>query len=479
MATVIEYNIKVNEGNSLSTIGQLEDELAKVNEELRDVDVNSEAFTQLSNKSQILTRDITNLNSKVEGMTLERKIQAADGAIKVMTGTISGVVGAFAALGVESEVLDQVERQVLGVIAFGSGMKDIVEGAGQLVTALRGATVAQELFNVATYKNPYVIAGAVIASALFAIVDHASKLTNGIVDRWNTFLNFFKSGGDYIRFQSLQYKEMAVNMAAMNKEVKDEDAQKAKQKEIEDLKDQIALYGTEGSESGLIALKIKLAKLNVQETEDYKAKRAALRELYTLQLEYNDAIAGEVREKQVKVETDTKGVKLANVEIKTSNEQIKVQDKKTKAKEYEMSAEEALQETAALGVSLLGENTVAGKALAIAQATFDTYKAANTALGSAPPPFNFALAAAVTAAGLANIKGIFDTQVPGEAGGGTMPQINPRMQAIQTLNVPQGFDTTGAAQAQPTQPMRAYVLTGDVTTGTEAQAKLNSKRSLG
>lgn len=52
-----------------------------------------------------------------------------------------------------------------------------------------------------------------------------------------------------------------------------------------------------------------------------------------------------------------------------------------------------------------------GKAAAVAQATMDTYAAANVALRSAPPPFNFALAAAVTAAGIANVAKITNTNL--------------------------------------------------------------------
>lgn len=47
-----------------------------------------------------------------------------------------------------------------------------------------------------------------------------------------------------------------------------------------------------------------------------------------------------------------------------------------------------------------------GKAAGIAQASIDTYAAANKALASAPPPFNFVLAAAVVAAGLVNVAKI-------------------------------------------------------------------------
>jgi chemotaxis protein histidine kinase CheA len=65
-----------------------------------------------------------------------------------------------------------------------------------------------------------------------------------------------------------------------------------------------------------------------------------------------------------------------------------------------------------------------GKAAAIAQATISTYQAATVALASAPPPFGFALAAAVTAAGLLNVANIAN-QSPPSAGkfaqGGIVP----------------------------------------------------------
>jgi hypothetical protein len=56
------------------------------------------------------------------------------------------------------------------------------------------------------------------------------------------------------------------------------------------------------------------------------------------------------------------------------------------------------------------------KAFAIAEAIASTYLAANKALASAPPPFNYALAASVVAAGLANVAKIAAT---GPGGGGT------------------------------------------------------------
>lgn len=56
--------------------------------------------------------------------------------------------------------------------------------------------------------------------------------------------------------------------------------------------------------------------------------------------------------------------------------------------------------------TIFGQQTAAYKVLAIAQATMDTYKAANMALASAPPPFGAILAGVSIATGLANVSKI-------------------------------------------------------------------------
>ncbi|MGK9477928.1 hypothetical protein [Melioribacter sp. OK-6-Me] len=71
---------------------------------------------------------------------------------------------------------------------------------------------------------------------------------------------------------------------------------------------------------------------------------------------------------------------------------------------------------------LFGKHTAAYKFLAAAQALIDTYKAANVALASLPPPWNFAAALAVTAAGMKNVMSIEKTDVTmrGYARGGAI-----------------------------------------------------------
>ncbi|MCD8030473.1 MAG: hypothetical protein LUF85_06550 [Bacteroides sp.] len=62
---------------------------------------------------------------------------------------------------------------------------------------------------------------------------------------------------------------------------------------------------------------------------------------------------------------------------------------------------------------LLGENTVAGKAMAVAGATINTYLAGAQALATYPPPISYMALATTIATGLSTVKNILSTKVPG------------------------------------------------------------------
>ena len=106
------------------------------------------------------------------------------------------------------------------------------------------------------------------------------------------------------------------------------------------------------------------------------------------------------------------------------------------------------------------------KAINIANAVIDTYKAANMALASSPPPFNFIAMGAAITAGLLNVKKISSTKFEG----GTPPDTPPPPAAIgeggamsPNFNVVGNSGINQLAQLQQT-PTKAYVVSGDMTT---------------
>lgn len=105
-------------------------------------------------------------------------------------------------------------------------------------------------------------------------------------------------------------------------------------------------------------------------------------------------------------------------DIKVIQDRYKMQDELDKQRVQNF--ESTMNFISSLSQSKNKELAAIGKAAAITQATMDTYAAANRALASAPPPWNFALAALVVTAGLANVARISGVQLA--QGGMVLPR---------------------------------------------------------
>jgi hypothetical protein len=151
MATTIEYNIKVNDQGALTSIGQMEDELANLNEEIKSVEVNSQAFNELATKIGAVETQLEGAQQGLARFTAEDKVKAFQGSIDVLGGSIAGVTGAVGLLGVESEEFDKLTARAASAIAFASGIKQASDGAIALSQSLTKSSKAQKLF-AATQK---------------------------------------------------------------------------------------------------------------------------------------------------------------------------------------------------------------------------------------------------------------------------------------------------------------------------------------
>ena len=136
--------------------------------------------------------------------------------------------------------------------------------------------------------------------------------------------------------------------------------------------------------------------------------------------------------------------------------------------ESQLSAYSSL--TGALG-KLAGEN----KALAVAQAVMDTYAAANSILKdpSFVGPARFAAAASAIVTGLANVKQIMATPVPGGGGGGAVPSAGAQTPAPQTMGG--SFDLRGGTAPEPVQ---AYVVSDDITNNQDKLAAIRRRATI-
>lgn len=144
---------------------------------------------------------------------------------------------------------------------------------------------------------------------------------------------------------------------------------------------------------------------------------------------------------------------------------------------------------------LAGEGSKVGKAAAIAQATISAVQGTQNAFTTASaspittlfPAYPFIQAGIAAAAGLANIKSIKSTKV-GTATAPSAPSATGAATGGRTESVPPAFNVVGASATnqlagaiggQAQQPVKAYVVSNDVTTAQELDRNIVEGASLG
>jgi len=167
------------------------------------------------------------------------------------------------------------------------------------------------------------------------------------------------------------------------------------------------------------------------------------------------------------------------------------------AAQAELAREELLKKQKLSSISdtfgqiagILGKNSAAGKAAAIAQATINTYQGISEVWGNKstlPAPFDViqkgVASIAVLASGLKTVKSIKSVKKPagvkggGDSGGGSAPAFQPP-----AFNIVGSSGTNQLADViadQTSQPVRSYVVAGDVSTAQQLERNTISAASI-
>jgi hypothetical protein len=179
-------------------------------------------------------------------------------------------------------------------------------------------------------------------------------------------------------------------------------------------------------------------------------------------------------ENQIQARKDA-GLSTTELELQLSKKRIEIANNETKTKqnldkqEFDAKMELLSATSGALKsfASLAGEQTAAGKVLALASTVIDTYMGATKALAAgAGTPVGYINAAAIIATGLANVRTITAVQVPNEGGGSNIS--TPALNAAPSVGIVSGqMNQTNQLQAQlnsqMSRPTRAYVVGQNVT----------------
>lgn len=224
-----------------------------------------------------------------------------------------------------------------------------------------------------------------------------------------------------------------------------------------------------------------------------KEIKAAQEQLAAEEQKKQDDINNKRIEGQLKVVASTTNYALQGIQ-KQQEAEKSAADNKNALDKWLMSEDKkrldekvADTQTALNAISaVIDQNSVAGKAIAVAQAVINTYQGATKALGQGGV-LGFVTASAVIAAGLMNVKKIVSTKIPsasgtGSAGGGNVSAPSLNASAPIAPPTPQAQTTTLDSQsinAIGSQTSRAYVIESDVTSSQQRIAAIQQRARFG
>ena len=575
MATqTIDYNINVNAGGSLRTIQDIENELNELNQEIKEVGVGSAAFDKAAGNIQKLESELRQTQSTVEGFTLDKKLETADGAIKVVAGSVTALTGGLGLLGIENENFEKLTAQATNAIAFGMGIKDLSEGFGKLAKNLNVAGIAQKAYNLVQRAFNAILNANPIGLTILAITT-LTGLVIGLKDKFeavNKVFQFFKG--------LVTAVGEALGLAATAEEKAAQAAKEASEQRIKDIDNELKIRKAAGEDT--VELEREKQKLLTSITEEGSQERkdamADEEAFEAAQLKKKqdaiDAAADEAKRKrdELKAEADAKAIadkevadqkaadkkqededkekarlegiqavvdefeaKQRDLEVESELERLELEQERklaelgTTVEDLEakkaievfyatLTAEELerirLQDLAddkaileakkiaqmnfvsavggvinALG-GLAAEGTAAAKTAALADIVINTglgfaqgldiaQKGAK-ATGPAAPfafPIFYATQIAAVIGAISKAKNILSQVKGGGAGGGAITAPNvAQTPSISSANLDIGVspETQVAGTA-----VQAYVVSGDITSSQEAEAKLSTRRAIG
>ena len=523
---ILETEVKL--GNSGNSVKGLKQELRDLTKQLGTLDKDSKSFQQAAQRAGQLRDQIRGVNDAIENADPEKKFAPFVRTIGGLAGGFSAVQGAMALFGAESEDLQKTLVKVQGAMALSQGLNSMIEfkndfaDLGKLVvgnvtkafSTLRGAIIATGIGAAAVAVGLLVANWKEFSTFVLKLIpglETVGKFFGNIIQSITDFVGITSQAGREL--DSLDKKNKKTN-ETLEQQIKIWEAVGGKEKEIYNAKKQLINNDLETLRKRL-AVNGELTKEELKQFKELKNQLIIEDVNYNNFLDEQDKKRSEKRKKELKDfleveeakqkriddkkafdkrialaeqegESESKKKRKENEEKEKAEREKNYQEQLNKRRELKKANDEieeaefnakmnSLQVTAQAisGFSqLMGRETAAGKALAIATTTIDTYVSAMKVFRSAAElpggAFIAPLAAAgAIAAGLANVRAIMSVQIPSGGGGGGMgmpsapsaPSFNPISQGIRI----QGANEPIVTRNIRGQDNRVYVLESDIT----------------
>ena len=187
-------------------------------------------------------------------------------------------------------------------------------------------------------------------------------------------------------------------------------------------------------------------------------------------------------EEKIKLDK-SRGLSTLEDEEKLTN--LKIKFKQDEDKSFEKSEKAKLAIANQVGqaiIGIAGEGSAIGKAVAVAMAIMNTKEAITAALGAKPyGPWNIAQAIATGVFGMQQVREIMATKLPvGDTGGaGGAASVSVAAPDFNVVGQGAGSQLAGVVGARFGEPIKAYVLSSDVTSAQEMDRKIDSTATIG
>lgn len=504
MAEKIVLETEIKTGNSSTSVKSVKQELRSLQAELANLEIGSEAFTKAAQKAAGLRDKIDDAAAGVKAFNPEAKFAAFAGVLGGVASGFAAAQGAMALFGSENKDVEQMILKTQGAMALATGISGL-GGMADAVGLLSSKIKVQLVAAFGTMKS------AMLSTGIGALVVAIGFAINAIMD-YNQAIDDEVNAQEKLNEELKKTTDLMEGVATAN-----EKARNAKKGGLDDLKREKELLEAKGAtEKEIFEKGQEIANRELQNllTRKYSGLEVTKEiadkenEIKANQLAFDKFIEDE-KEKRIKDAAEKKKAKdeKAKAEAKVAKEKADKEfteqmygeidatklmnetasqmerqsfedsmlqyDAIQKANKEAMATDEAKKQAQLANLSqisgalnnfaqLAGEQTAAGKALAIASTTIDTYVGASAAYAAAAKIDPIVLAplaaAAAIASGLARVKAIVSVKVPGGKGSNmpsaaSVPQFNPA--------VAQQVQGGGDVQLGM-KPQKVYVVESDI-----------------
>jgi len=399
--------------------------------------------------------------------------------------------------GLFTDPLGELAKLGMGIEKFFiekmKGAALVLEGAWTIMKNI--SNPKKMLEGMAKIASGVVLAGKEMAAIYTEINDGVSEYTSSVIDQAKGITEtqkaaskaavvFAKLNAEYLRDAELQRQirddetqTFAKRIEANNKLneiLADQQKLQREQLDVQEKAAQLQFNMTKNDEDWIILQEAKVAKLELEEAitgqlSEQKTNAVALeKELLETQNEVRaEGLSGMQRELE---ELETSYKQKLEMARKSGMDTTAIDKQFAKQKSDIIREQVNTQLEAFSGLAgALGALAGESKELAIAQAIIDTYVGANKAYAQGGV-VGFISAAAVIAAGLANVQKIMSTDVGGGGGSaGAAPQT-PAPQMMQGA-----FELGGGITPEPA---RAYVVSDDITNNQNKLAIIRRRATI-